>query len=84
MKKIILTIIFSIFLNGDNNCNALFNKYNIDVNIHSNIGWRRVCNNGLLYLYTNKAISGNDVNYMCNNCFIDTDVGIGSTLRRVK
>ena len=84
MKRFIISIIFSALLNANSECGALLNKYNIDINIHSNIGWRRVCYNGLLGLYTNKNLNAKDENYICDNCFNGIDVEIGSTLRRKK
>lgn len=84
MKKIIITIILSIFLNGDERCNILLNKYNIDINIHSNIGWKRVCRNGFLNIYANKDINNTDTKYICGNCFNGVNVEIGSTLRSSK
>ena len=84
MKKFMLIIVFSIILNADDKCNVLLNKYHIDTNIHSNIGWHRVCNNKLLNIYATGNISTKDNNYMCDYCFNGIDVGIGSTLRSEK
>jgi len=50
-------------------CDSLYGKYNIDINTKSYKGWKRVCNNHKLFLYSNKNfINTVDENRICD-CF---------------
>lgn len=84
MKKIIMIMLFLVYSNADIKCNRLLSKYNINKDIHSIIGWKRICNYNLLNMYSNKHIDNNDTYYICNKCFIIPNVTIGTTLRSTK
>lgn len=82
MKKMVIILMLVISLNiltaneildkynHKVKCNILYKKYNIDINTKSYKGWKRVCNNNKLFLYSNRNfIPYIDQRTICN-CFI--------------
>ena len=60
MKYIIILILFSALVFGEQ-CEYLFNRYNIDPKIKSVKGWKRVIKHGKLHFYIRHEEYINDV-----------------------
>lgn len=54
-------------------CKELVREYNLDIKLKTYNGWKRVCNNDKLYLYTSIKPNAIDTFTICN-CFIESEI----------
>jgi len=67
MKYVLIFILITSLLAYDTDaCISLYARHNIDVNIKTNKGWVRVCNNDKLKLYTITELSKYDKVRICD------------------
>jgi len=73
MNKKLSVIVIVVLLNinvliadtpcGD--CVTIVKHFDLDVTIKNTSGWKRVCNNGKIKLYTSKKLVGSDLTDLC-------------------
>lgn len=71
--KVIFVLFLTISVGSSKTlpCRDLLRLNNIDPKVKSYRGWRRVCNNDKLFLYTKHKLTKEDKNALCS-CFVDS------------
>ena len=64
-------------------CEAILNRYGIDIKLKSKSGWARVCYNDKLNLYTTIEISEKDKKDICR-CLTDTNINKDRSIENFK
>lgn len=64
-------------------CKNIIRDYNLDLKLKTYNGWKRVCNNDKLYLYTNRFPEPLDKLIICQ-CFSESEIDRNIETFRVK